>query len=51
MNDTEIAEMRDQIKKEADIDPMDGGVVIPDGGDGIKRMPIGDEEEEGETDE
>ena len=51
MNDTEIAEMRDQIKKEADIDPMDGGVVIPDGGDGIKRMPIEDEEEEGETDE
>ena len=39
MNDTEIQEMRDQIKKEADTDPMDGGIVIPPGGDGIQRYP------------
>ena len=40
MNDTEIQEMRDQIKKEADTDPMDGGIVVPDGGDGIQRIPV-----------
>ena len=39
MNDTEIQEMRDQIKKEIEIDPMDGGIVVPDGGDGIQRYP------------
>ena len=39
MNDSEIQEMRDQIKKEADTDPMDGGVVIPPGGDGVQRYP------------
>jgi hypothetical protein len=39
MNDTEIQAMRDQIKKEADTDPMDGGIVVPDGGDGIQRYP------------
>ena len=39
MNDSEIQEMRDQIKKEADTDPMDGGIVVPDGGDGIQRYP------------
>ena len=41
MNDSEIQEMRDQIKKEADTDPMDGGIVVPDGGDGIQRIPVG----------
>ena len=41
MTDTEIQEMRDQIKKEADTDPMDGGIVIPPGGDGIHRIPTG----------
>ena len=41
MNDSEIQEMRDQIKKEADTDPMDGGIVIPPGGDGIHRIPTG----------
>ena len=41
MNDTEIQEMRDQIKKEMDTDPMDGGIVVPDGGDGIQRVPVG----------
>ena len=41
MNDSEIQEMRDQIKKEVDTDPMDGGIVVPDGGDGIKRIPVG----------
>ena len=40
MNDTEIQHMRDQIKKEADTDPMDGGIVVPDGGDGIQRIPV-----------
>ena len=40
MNDTEIQEMRDQIKKEADTDPMDGGIVVPVGGDGIQRYPV-----------
>ena len=39
MNDTEIQEMRDQIKKETETDPMDGGIVVPAGGDGIQRYP------------
>jgi hypothetical protein len=38
MNDSEIAEMRDQIASEAEKDPMDGGVPN-DGGDGIQRYP------------
>ena len=41
MNDSEIQEMRDQIKKDSDTDPMDGGIVIPPGGDGIHRIPTG----------
>ena len=41
MNDTEIQEMRDQIKKESETDPLDGGIVVPDGGDGIQRIPTG----------
>jgi len=39
MNDAEIAEMNDQIKKELTIDPLDGGISLPDGGDGITRYP------------
>ena len=39
MNDSEIEAMRDQIKKEMETDPMDGGIVVPDGGDGIQRIP------------
>ncbi|HCX22099.1 MAG TPA: portal protein [Cytophagales bacterium] len=39
MTDAEIKEMRDQIAKELDTDPMDGGISIPDGGDGITRYP------------
>ena len=39
MNDAEIADMNDQIRKERDIDPMDGGIDVPDGGDGITRYP------------
>ena len=39
MNDGEIADMRDQIKRETETDPMDGGVDIPDAGDGITRYP------------
>ena len=40
MNDAEIQEMRDQIKKEIDTDPLDGGIVLPPGGDGIQRIPV-----------
>ena len=39
MNDAEIDEMRKQIQREVDIDPMDGGIYVPDGGDGITRYP------------
>jgi hypothetical protein len=39
MNDAEISEMNDQIKKELTIDPMDGGISVPDAGDGITRYP------------
>ena len=39
MNDAEIAEMNGQIKKELTVDPLDGGISIPDGGDGITRYP------------
>jgi hypothetical protein len=31
--------MRKPIQREVDIDPMDGGIDIPDGGDGITRYP------------
>ena len=41
MIDSEIQEMRDQIKKEIETDPLDGGIVVPDGGDGIQRIPTG----------
>ena len=39
MTDSEIQEMRDQIASEVEKDPMDGGIVVPAGGDGIKRIP------------
>ena len=39
MNDAEIDQMNTQIRKELDKDPMDGGVDVPDGGDGITRYP------------
>jgi len=39
LNDAEIADMNDQIRKERNIDPMDGGIDVPDGGDGITRYP------------
>ena len=39
MNDAEIDEMNDQIKKELTVDPLDGGISLPDGGDGITRYP------------
>jgi hypothetical protein len=41
MNDSDIQQMRDQIKKETETDPMDGGIILPPGGDGINRIPIG----------
>jgi len=28
-----------RLRKEIDIDPMDGGISLPDGGDGITRYP------------
>jgi len=39
LTDAEIQTLRDQIKKEMDTDPLDGGIVLPPGGDGIKRIP------------
>ena len=39
MTDAEVQEMRDQIKKEVETDPLDGGIDMPDGGDGITRYP------------
>ena len=39
MNDADIDEMNQQIRKELDTDPLDGGVDMPDGGDGITRYP------------
>ena len=39
MTDVEVQEMRDQIKKELETDPLDGGIDMPDGGDGITRYP------------
>ncbi len=39
MTDAEVQEMRDQIAKELETVPMDGGVTMPDGGDGITRYP------------
>ena len=39
MNDKEIQTMRDQIAKEIETDPMDGGIAMPDAGDGITRYP------------
>jgi hypothetical protein len=39
LNDSDIEQMRDQIKKEIELDPMDGGIILPPGGDGIQRIP------------
>ena len=39
MTDVEIEEMRVQMKKELNADPLDGGINMPDGGDGITRYP------------
>ena len=39
MTDAEIEEMRVQMKKELETDPLDGGIDMPDGGDGITRYP------------
>ena len=41
MTDAEIQTMRDQIKSETETDPMDGGIIVPPGGDGIQRIPVG----------
>jgi len=41
LNDAEIQTMRDQIKRELETDPLDGGIVMPPGGDGIQRIPTG----------
>ena len=39
MNDGEVAKMQDQIKSENEMDVEDGGIEMPDGGDGITRYP------------
>ena len=39
MTDSEVQEMRDQIAREINTDPMDGGIDMPDVGDGITRYP------------
>ena len=39
MNDSEVDEMRDQIAREMEMDPMDGGITVPVGGDGVTRYP------------
>ena len=39
MTDAEIDEMQTQINKEAGTDVEDGGIDMPDGGDGITRDP------------
>ena len=39
LSDADIQTLRDQIKKEMDTDPLDGGIVVPPGGDGIQRIP------------
>ena len=39
MTDSEVQEMRDQIAREVNTDPMDGGIDMPDVGDGITRYP------------
>ena len=39
MTDSEVQEMRDQIARELNTDPMDGGIDMPDAGDGITRYP------------
>jgi len=39
MNDTEVDEMRDQIARELEMDPMDGGITLPPEGDGVTRYP------------
>jgi hypothetical protein len=41
LTDAQIKEMRDQIATELKTDPMDGGVLLPDNGDGITRYPQG----------
>ena len=37
MNDADIAEMRDQIRRELETDPMEGGIDLPDNTTGIRR--------------
>tara|TARA_B100000029_G_scaffold194151_1_gene192175 strand:+ start:556 stop:2244 length:1689 start_codon:yes stop_codon:yes gene_type:complete len=39
MNDADIDLMQDQIRREREQDIEDGGISIPDGGDGITRYP------------
>ena len=39
MTDSEVEEMRDQIAREINTDPMDGGIDMPEAGDGITRYP------------
>ena len=40
MNDGEVEEMLQQMKKEQEMDPDEGGMDIDDTSDGITRMPV-----------
>ena len=37
MTDAEVQEIRDQIKHELSVDPIDGGLILPDSVDGVTR--------------
>ena len=39
MNDAEIDEMQNQVRRETEQGVDDGGISVPDGGDGITRYP------------
>ena len=39
LTDAQIDEMQDEINREAGLDPDEGGVNVPDGTDGITRIP------------
>ncbi len=42
MNDAEIQQMQDQIRKESGMDVEDGGIDLPDDMDGVVRVPKDD---------
>ena len=42
MNDAEIQQMQDQIRKESGMEVEDGGIDLPDDMDGVVRVPKDD---------